>query len=189
METIDQIYEKFVDEYTSEDAVRKYTTGTAGYGITYLLRKDYASIYLNVVDSYLRSSAVRPLCLLEFGCGGGMNITRLLSLLEQKEVRVESAYGTDFSPLLVQAAEREARAFLSPHLAGKLSFHVARNESAASRSKLGTRQARRGPGRRLRPDPGRQYLPLLPSPEKRKWTVPQTSIACCGLEGYASSST
>ena len=129
METIDQIYEKFVDEYTSEDAVRKYTTGTAGYGITYLLRKDYASIYLNVVDSYLRSSAVRPLCLLEFGCGGGMNITRLLSLLEQKEVRVESAYGTDFSPLLVQAAEREARAFLSPHLAGKLSFHVARNES------------------------------------------------------------
>ncbi len=42
---------------------------------------------------------------------------------------MESAYGTDFSPRLVQAAEREARTFLSPHLAGKLSFHVARNES------------------------------------------------------------
>jgi SAM-dependent methyltransferase len=128
METTEQIYEKFVDEYMSEDAVRKYTTETAGYGITYLLRKDYARIYLDVVDSYLRTSA-RPLRLLEFGCGGGMNITRLLSLLQQKEVRVESAYGTDFSPRLVQAAEREAKTFLSPHLAGKLSFHVARNES------------------------------------------------------------
>ena len=57
-----------------------------------------------------------------------MNITRLLSLLEQREVRVESAYGTDFSPRLVQAAEQEAKAFLSPHLSKNLSFHVARNE-------------------------------------------------------------
>ena len=47
METTGQIYEKFVDEYTSEDAVRKYTTGTAGFGITYLLSNDYAEIYLN----------------------------------------------------------------------------------------------------------------------------------------------
>src|SRR5208283_5365743 len=128
METSGQIYEKFVDEYTSEDAVRKYTTGTAGHGITYLLNNDYARIYLNAVNFYLRTSASEGLRLLEFGCGGGMNITRLLSLLEQQEVRVASAYGTDFSPRLVQAAEQEANAFLSPHLKGKLSFHVARNE-------------------------------------------------------------
>ena len=128
METTGQIYEKFVDEYTSEDAVRKYTTGTAGYGIEYLLRNDYARIYLNVVNSYLRTSVSGGVRLLEFGCGGGMNITRLLSLLEQEEVRVESAYGTDFSPRLVQAAEQEAEVFLSPQLKEKLSFHVARNE-------------------------------------------------------------
>ena len=42
---------------------------------------------------------------------------------------MECAYGTDFSPLLVQAAGQEAKAFLSPALAGKLSFHVARNET------------------------------------------------------------
>ena len=128
MEKTGVLYEKFLDEYVSEDAVRKYTTETAGYGIKYLLRNNYARIYLNVVDSCLRTSTARPLRLLEFGCGGGMNITRLVSLLEDKEVTVEYAYGTDFSPRLVQAAEQEAKDFLSPRLAGKLSFHVARNE-------------------------------------------------------------
>ena len=34
-------YEKFVDEYGSDDAVCKYTTGTAGYGIAHLLNNDY----------------------------------------------------------------------------------------------------------------------------------------------------
>jgi SAM-dependent methyltransferase len=128
MEKTGLLYEKFLDEYVSDDAVRKYTTETAGHGITYLLRNDYARIYLNVVDSYLRTSKAKPLRLLEFGCGGGMNITRLVSLLAEKQIPVESAYGTDFSPRLVQAAEREAKAFLPSQLAGKLSFHVARNE-------------------------------------------------------------
>jgi SAM-dependent methyltransferase len=131
MEKTGLMYDKFLDEYVSEDAVRKYTTETAGYGITYLLRNDYARIYLNAVDSYLRTSTARPLRLLEFGCGGGMNITRLVSLLEEKGVPVECAYGTDFSPRLVQAAGEEAKAFLPPHLAGKLSFHVGRNEQLA----------------------------------------------------------
>jgi SAM-dependent methyltransferase len=130
MEQTEELYDKFLDEYVSEDAVRKYTTETAGYGITYLLSNDYARIYLDVVDSYLRNSA-RPLRLLEFGCGGGMNIARLVELLEKKQVPVECAYGTDFSPRLVQAAGQEARAFLPPHLARKISFYVARNEQLA----------------------------------------------------------
>jgi SAM-dependent methyltransferase len=128
MEQTGQLYEKFLDEYVSEDAVRKYTTETAGYGITYLLGNDYARIYLDTIECYLRTSTAWPLRLLEFGCGGGMNITRLVSLLESRKVPVECAYGTDFSPRLVQAAEQEAKAFLSRDLAGKLSFHVARNE-------------------------------------------------------------
>ena len=128
MEQSGQMYEKFLDEYVSEDAVRKYTTETAGYGITYLLGHDYARIYLDSIESYLHTSPARPLRLLEFGCGGGMNITRLVSLLESRNVPVECAYGTDFSPRLVQAAEQEAKAFLSRDLAGKLSFHVAHNE-------------------------------------------------------------
>jgi SAM-dependent methyltransferase len=129
MEQTGQLYKKFLDEYVSEDAVRKYTTETAGYGITYLLGNDYARIYLEAIDSYLRTSAARPLRLLEFGCGAGMNITRLVSLLESREVPVECAYGTDFSPRLVEAAEQEAKTFLSRNLTEKLSFHVARNEN------------------------------------------------------------
>ena len=129
MQQTEQLYDKFLDEYVSEDAVRKYTKETAGYGITYLLENDYARIYLDAIDSYLRTATSQPLRLLEFGCGGGMNITRLVSLLESRKVPVESAYGTDFSPRLVQAAKQEAKAYLVPNLAKKLSFHVASNEN------------------------------------------------------------
>jgi SAM-dependent methyltransferase len=128
MEKTEQIYEKFLDEYGSENAVRKYTTGTAGFGIGYLLRNDYARVYFNVVDTYLRNPAARPLRVLEFGCGGGMNIICLVSRLQERQVPVECAVGTDFSARLVQAAEQEARSNLPPHLAERLSFHVARNE-------------------------------------------------------------
>jgi len=123
-----EMYEKFLEEYGSEDAVRKYSTGTAGFGINYLLHHDYAKVYLSAVNSYLQTSPARPLRLLEFGCGGGMNIIGLVSLLEGKGVPVECAYGTDFSQTLVQTAMQEAKASLSPGLAGKLRFNVARNE-------------------------------------------------------------
>jgi len=128
MRETDEINEKFLDEYDSRDAVRKYSTGTAGFGINYLLRHDYARIYVNAVDSYLRTSPARPIRLLEFGCGGGMNIIALVSLLNKKGTPVERAYGTDFSPTLVETAGQEAKASLAPGLVEKLSFHIARNE-------------------------------------------------------------
>jgi SAM-dependent methyltransferase len=124
----EQINEKFFEEYVSEDAVCKYTTNTAGFGINYLLRHDYANVYLSAVNSYLRTSPQRPLRLLEFGCGGGMNIIALVSLLQHEGIPVECAYGTDFSPRLVESAKQEAKAGLPPGLAKKLIFHVARNE-------------------------------------------------------------
>ncbi len=128
MEKADVLYDKFLDEYVSEQAVQKYTTQTAGYGINYLLHHDYAKIYLTTVKTYLSAPDARRLRLLEFGCGGGMNITRLVALLNQKRVTVESAYGTDFSPRLVEAAKEEAQTYLPPELARKVNFYVARNE-------------------------------------------------------------
>lgn len=122
------LYDKFLDEYVSESAVRKYTTETAGYGISYLLRKDYARIYMDVINKYFQAPKQRPLRLLEFGCGGGMNIIRLVSLLTEKRIPVECAFGTDFSPRLVMAAKEEAKAALPPQTAGKMHFYVARNE-------------------------------------------------------------
>jgi len=131
MENTEQTNEKFLEEYGSEDAVRKYTTGTAGFGINYLLRNDYARVYLDAVDSYLRTSPPRPLRLLEFGCGAGRNIITLVSLLQRKGMPVECAYGTDFSARLVDSAVQEAKSSLTPELAKKLIFHVARNERLA----------------------------------------------------------
>lgn len=128
MQNTEQINKKFFEEYVSEDAVRKYSRETAGFGINYLLHHDYAELYLTVTDSYLRTSPPRPLRLLEFGCGAGMNIITLISLLEKKGVVVECAYGTDFSPRLLQSARQEAKSALTLDLAKKLSFHVARNE-------------------------------------------------------------
>ena len=153
MEKTGQMYEKFLDEYVSEDAVRKYTTETAGYGVTYLLRNDYARIYLNVVDSYLRTSAARPLRLLEFGCGGGMNITRLISLLEEKQVPVECAYGTDFSPRLVQAAGGGSQGLSPTPSCGKAKLSCCPQRAAGARPSRGARQGR-GSSRSLRPNRG-----------------------------------
>ncbi len=128
MQTTEQINEKFFEEYVSEDAVRKYSTETAGFGINYLLHHDYAKIYMDAVDSYLRTSPQRPLRVLEFGCGAGMNIITLVSVLEKSAVPVECAYGTDFSPRLVESATQQAKTGLAPAQNVKLTFCVARNE-------------------------------------------------------------
>jgi hypothetical protein len=87
MEKSAQMYEKFLEEYSSDWAIRNYTSETAGYGINYLLDNDYAEVYLSVLDSCLRTTPQRPLRLVEFGFGGGMNIIRLVSLLERRECR------------------------------------------------------------------------------------------------------
>jgi len=120
----------FLEEYSTADAVRKYIRRTAGSGIEYLLDHDYADIYLDVITNYILDTAkCTGLRLLEFGCGGGMNIIHLLSLLERKGIPVAHAYGTDFSKMLIEAANREADEHLSSELRSKLHFAVARNES------------------------------------------------------------
>lgn len=131
MDNTEKMVERFAEEYGSEEAVRKYTMETAGHGINYLLQNDYAKLYLSVVDSWLETWSEAPVRLMEFGCGAGMNLIHLLSLLEKRSVPVEYAYGTDFSKRLIQSAEHEAKTFLSPNSAGKMRFHVARNERLA----------------------------------------------------------
>jgi len=128
MDKTEQINEKFIEEYGSDDAVRKYSTETAGFGINYLLQHDYADVYLSAVNSYLRTPPQRPLRILEFGCGAGMNIISLVSILEEQGIPVECAHGTDFSARLVESARREAKVNLQPNIAKKVSFCVARNE-------------------------------------------------------------
>jgi len=123
------MFDSFVDEYNSNDAILKYSKHTAGYGINYLLRKDYADRYLKVIKSngfLLKGSGLR---ILEFGCGAGMNLINLVRTLRTQGIEVEKAYGTDFSPVLIESAGREAKESLLPEDLDHVGFYVARNET------------------------------------------------------------
>lgn len=120
----------FLEEYRSVKAVRKYSTQTAGYGINYLLEHDYSRVYRDAIEARVSTSGAAPLGVLEFGCGAGMNLVRLVSLLRERQIPIARAYGTDFSETLIRSARREAAARLSDQDAG-VSFHVARTEHLA----------------------------------------------------------
>ncbi len=119
----------FFREYTSKDAILKYTKATAGFGISYLLDHDYKRVYLEALTFLPQQTRERGIRILEFGCGGGMNILHLISVLNREGIQVESAIGADFSPVLIEAARREAKSCLRDEEQRKVEFHVARNET------------------------------------------------------------
>jgi SAM-dependent methyltransferase len=121
---------EFLREYSSEKSIRKYTRETAGNGITYLLHHDYGKVYSEILKNYIPESRKRKgIRVLEFGCGGGMNLLHLVTAMNAAEARLGFALGADFSETLVKAAEHEASAYLSPEQNKKVRFCVARNES------------------------------------------------------------
>ena len=121
--------DSFFREYTSHDAILKYTKATAGFGISYLLDHDYKNVYLKALALLSPDMKRGPLRMLEFGCGGGMNLLHLLTLLTRDGFNVEQAIGTDFSPVLVEAANKEAHSYLSPSERSRVQFCVAKNET------------------------------------------------------------
>jgi len=58
-----------------------------------------------------------------------MNLLHLLSLLNQNSIRIESAIGTDFSPVLIEAAKREANSNLRQDDRRRVEFYVAKHET------------------------------------------------------------
>ena len=121
---------EFHKEYSGAAAIRKYSKGTAGYGISYLLEHNYGKIYLETIEKYLpKDRAQAGLRIWEFGCGAGMNLLHLVMLLESRGIRVERAIGTDFSEVLINTANEEARRYLPAEHAGKTRFCVGRNEA------------------------------------------------------------
>jgi len=119
----------FYLEYTSPDAILKYSRATAGAGINSLLDTDYKDVYLQALDLLPVPMKLGPLRMLEFGCGGGMNLLHLVSVLTRHGFNVEHAIGTDFSPVLVEAANKEAQSYLTPHQRSRVQFCVANNET------------------------------------------------------------
>jgi SAM-dependent methyltransferase len=118
----------FFQEYTSNDAIVKYTRRTAGFGINYLLDHDYKAVYLDALQLLPADALANGIRVLEFGCGGGMNLVRLLTVLRGAGVRLEKAIGADFSPVLINAAKHEAGELLKEDDLKKIQFHVASNE-------------------------------------------------------------
>jgi len=120
----------FLEEYSADEAVRRYGTDTAGYGISYLLDHDYGQIYSRVLDQHLPASAKRDGArLLEFGCGAGMNLIHLVGMLAPRNIPLDRACGADFSQKLIEAARADAARILKPPTREKVDFVVARNET------------------------------------------------------------
>lgn len=130
LETPSKLMKDFLEEYRSEASIRKYSTETAGNGISYLLNHDYAEIYLDVLENCIpKARQQKGIRMWEFGCGAGMNLLHLASLMERRGIRLDCAYGTDFSEPLIEAARQEARQYLPAGQNGKVRFCTAKNES------------------------------------------------------------
>jgi SAM-dependent methyltransferase len=122
----------FLDEYSQNDVIAKYLAQTAGAGIAHVLSHVYAPVYLTVVKALIaqrpRSHSFR---LLEYGCGGAMNLFKLLELFEQQGAHIDIAVGADFSPPMIEAARAEASRHLPPRLHQQVRLVVANNETLA----------------------------------------------------------
>src|SRR5438874_9924942 len=119
----------FFREYTSPEAIAKYTRATAGAGVNSLLEREYKEVYLGALQFLPSEMRCQPLRILEFGCGGGMNLLHLVSVLGRHGFNIQSAVGTDFSPVLIEAANKEAQSYLTPHERRRVQFCVAKNET------------------------------------------------------------
>src|SRR4029453_18791310 len=124
IEVEDQQLEAFFRQYTSHVEILKYTKATAGFGINYLLEHDYKTVYLNALNFLPRKTREHGIRILEFGCGGGMNLLQLISMLNRERIRVAKALGTDFSPVMIETARREAKNYLQEQDLQNLEFHV-----------------------------------------------------------------
>jgi SAM-dependent methyltransferase len=120
----------FLDEYSRDDVIVKYLSDTAGTGIAHALTHVYGPIYRKVVKALVaqrpRGQAFR---VLEYGCGGGMNLVKLVDIFREERAEIDRAIGADFSPRMVEAARQDAAQRLTPQLQQKIGFAVAANET------------------------------------------------------------
>jgi len=125
--------ETFLAEYSADDMIARYISRTAGAGVVYALTNIYASVYSRVITSLITRRPERhKFRVLEYGCGGGMNLLKILELFLQKGAEVEKGIGTDFSSRMIQAAREDALLNFPPYLNEKIQFGVARNEMLAT---------------------------------------------------------
>ena len=124
--------EVFLDEYSRDDVIAKYLDGTAGTGIAYALRHVYGPVYREVIRALIaRRPRHHQFRILEYGCGGGMNLLQVVDLLRRQGADLGEAMGADFSPRMIEAARRDGVRHLPKKLARRVRFTVASNETLA----------------------------------------------------------
>jgi hypothetical protein len=65
----------YLEEYESQTAVPKYVARTAGARIAYLLENVYGPSYADLLGKFSAQAAKEGgFRILEYGCGGGMNL-------------------------------------------------------------------------------------------------------------------
>lgn len=120
----------FLDEYSRDDVIGKYLTKTAGAGIGYALTHVYAPLYLGVINTLIaKRPPLHRFRVLEYGCGGGMNLLKLVELLQQHGAEIDAGVGADFSPRMIEAARQETALNLPSDLSKRIVFAVASNEA------------------------------------------------------------
>ena len=129
VERVNKQNDSYFRQYTSENEISKYVRATAGSGINYLLDHDYKAVYLEALNLLPQQTCQGGIRILEFGCGGGMNLLRLISMLSSSGIHTAQAIGTDFSPAMVETARREAKDYVRGQDLRSPEFYVAKNES------------------------------------------------------------
>jgi len=118
-----------LEEYSTEAAVQKYVNASAGAGIAYLLQHVYGPLYEEQLDKVINQKKGKEgLRILEYGCGGGMNLIWIVKRLLDRQINIDFACGTDFSAKMVQAANREASYTLPNAMRSKVFFYTVANE-------------------------------------------------------------
>jgi SAM-dependent methyltransferase len=133
----------YLDEYTRQEIIARYITWSAGAGIAYVLSHLYDPIYRRVIqDLVSHSPRDHNFRILEYGCGGGMNLLKLIEILQSEGAQLETAFGTDFSPPMIDAAREEAAKHLPSELNQKINYVVAGNEKLMADLARGLNQSR-----------------------------------------------
>jgi SAM-dependent methyltransferase len=101
---------------------------SAGSGIAYLLQQVYGPLYEEQIDKLAAQRSEKGLRILEYGCGGGMNLIWIVRRLLDRHIKLDLACGTDFSAKMVEAAKKEAASSISGAASDKVSFHAVANE-------------------------------------------------------------
>ncbi len=87
----------YMQEYTRDDIIARYISDSAGDGYRVHLHHVYAPTYLRAIRELISS---RPkghkFRVMEYGCGGGMNLLRIAELLRSEGAALESGYGAGF---------------------------------------------------------------------------------------------